>query len=163
MKPQYKDENHDPIDQSRRKGIFHNAGFRVGIVCGLVIGILHLVIVIIINRPFSPEIIILWPIKLIVFYLGGYKAAQIQYENQRESVDALGGVQSAGSGAGLVTSLISWFFIFLGAFICDTMGQQVIVEPISLCMGIFLDVALAIGLGSLGEKRVVNRYKVFDV
>jgi len=140
-----------------------NAGFRVGLICGLILGILHIVIAILLSSVFPLLTSVLWLVKLFIYYMGGRTAAQMQYDSQRDSLNMLRGVQSAGMGAAMVTSILSWILIFVGAILGNLSGKVVLFEPISLCISIFLDVLIAIGLGSLGGKQIADRYKVFQM
>ena len=139
-----------------------NAGFRVGVVGGLVMGIVHLVLLVLFGGTSRGDFLA-WVIQWFVYYFAGRSAASQQLRAQRYEVHApLRGVQSAGTGAALVTSLLVWLFILARGLIWDAYGITVLVEPVSLFFLVVIDVSLAMGLGTWGAKTVVDKNRTFD-
>jgi len=152
----------DPADpfQSRRRNIFRHAGFRLGAVGGLLMWGIHLILLLIFQGTNQGDFLA-WTIQLFVYFFMGRTAAQKHYDAQRDEVDALRGVQGAGTGAALVTSILVWVFIILRSIVRDAVGFMVLVDPIGLFCVMVVDVLIALGLGSWGGKTVVRKHQTF--
>lgn len=153
--------NFDDFDRSRRNNLFRHAGFRVGIVGGLIIVGVHLFLLLI-NRGTNNGDVLAWLLQLAVYFFLSRAAAEQHYQAQRDEVEPLRGVRGAGVGAALVTSLCGWLFIILRGVFRDALGITVIVEPVSLYCLIVLDVLFALGLGAWGGGAVEKKYRTFS-
>ncbi len=145
----------DPYGRSRRN---INEGFRVGLIGAIVASTLHLLL------PFFAQgavwgDIFAWLLQLLLYVLVGRSAAQRQYDKQQMELNPLEGVVGAGTGAALITSLLTWLFILVRSIIVDAAGNSVLVEPISLCLMVFLDIVAAIGLGTWSGRSVARKYE----
>lgn len=149
----------DPFHPQRRS-IFRHAGFRIGAVGGSMMWGVHLILLLIFQGTNQGDILA-WIIQLFVYFVLGRTAAQKHYDAQSNEVDAIHGVQSAGTGAALITSLLVWLFIILRGFVRDAFGFMVLVDPIGLFCAIVIDVLIALGIGSWAGKTVVKKYQVF--
>jgi hypothetical protein len=69
-------------------------------------------------------------------------------------------VKAAGLGAGLTASVLVWVYIIIRGVVRDAFGISIIVEPFSLCVGIFMDVVIAIALGAWGGNSIAKKYSV---
>ncbi len=143
-------------DQGHRRN--KNAGFKVGFVGGIVMWAIHIFMLLLFGNTNYGDTIA-WFIQLFVYLLIGKSAAQKQYEAQRDDVDALRGVRGAGTGAALVTSVLSWVFIILRGFVRDAFGITIIINPVGLFCLIIVDVLLALALGTWMGKSVEKKYQ----
>lgn len=149
----------DPI-RPKRRNFFRHAGFRVGAMGGVVMWSVHLILLLIFRGTNQGDILA-WIIQLLVYYFLGRAAAQKHYHAQQSEVDALRGVQGAGTGAALVTSLLTWIFIILRGVMRDASGFIVLVNPIGLFCMMVIDVLIAMGIGSWGGKAIVKKNQTF--
>jgi len=99
-----------------------------------------------------------WGIQLFIYFFIGRAAAQKHYDDQIDQLEALSGVQGAGTGAALVTSILVWVFIILRGIVRDAVGFMVLVDPIGLFCIVVIDVLIALGLGSWAGKAIVRKY-----
>jgi len=148
----------DPF-HTQRRSIFRHAGFRVGAVGGAAMWGVHLILLLIFQGTNQGDWLA-WIIELFIYFFAGYTAAQKHYDAQRDQVDALRGVQGAGTGAALITSLLTWLFVIVRGVVRDAIGFMVLVEPIVLFCIILVDVLIALGLGSWAGKTVSQKYQI---
>lgn len=150
----------DPMDPygPRRRNIFQHAGFRVGAVGGLIMIAVHLFLLAI-NRGTNGGDGLAGLLQLGVYFFIAHNAAEQHHNVQRDSVDHLRGVQGAGVGAAVTTSILVWIYIIVRGVFRDAFGVTVIVEPVSLCFVIAFDVLAAIGIGSLGGGLVARKHR----
>lgn len=139
--------------------ISSHAGFRYGVTGGLIMVFVHLMLLLIFRGTNQGDLIA-WFIAWFVYLMIGRMAAQAQYDCQQDGLDATRGVENAGQGAAMVTSFIIWGFIIVRAVFRDAVGYFIIAEPISLCVAIFVDVIIALGLGRWGGMMVANKYRI---
>ena len=144
--------NFDDFDHPRRNNIFRHAGFRVGVVIGLVMSAVHWALLLTIGTD-APSYIF----HLFAYFMAGRTAAQQHYNGQRDSVDHLHGVQAAGVGAAMVACVIIWFFDILFFIIGDALGRDVTFFPVNAYCLIVIDVVVAMGLGAWGGNTVVKQ------
>lgn len=147
---------YDPYEQRKRV----NAGFRVGFVAGLIMVGIHLALLFF-NGGTNEGDLLAWIISWFVYFMAARVAAERHYREQRDSTEPLRGVQGAGVGAALVTSVIVWIYIILRGVFRDAVGVQILVEPIGLYCMIVIDVLIALGLGALGGKRIERKHQSF--
>ena len=148
----------DPF-HPQRPSIFRHAGFRIGAVGGSVMWGVHLILLLIFQGTNQGDLLA-WIIELFIYFFAGRAAAQRHYDAQRDEVDALRGVQGAGTGAALITSLLTWVFIIVRGIVRDASGFMVLVEPFGLFCMIIVDVLIALGLGSWAGKMVAKKYQI---
>jgi hypothetical protein len=143
---------------TRRSSIYHHAGFRMGAFGGAIVVGLH-IFLLLINRGENNGDTLAWLLQLIVYFFIAGNAAEQHHSAQRDDIDHLRGVQAAGTGAALVTSIIVWIYIILRGVFRDAFGIIVIVEPVSLFFFIMFDILVALGIGTLGGHQVVKKYR----
>ncbi|MBM4424665.1 MAG: hypothetical protein FJ030_14980 [Chloroflexi bacterium] len=148
---------YDPFSP-RRRNIFQHAGFRMGAVGGVIMIAVHLFLLAI-NRGTNNGDVLAGLLQLVVYFFIAHNAAEQHHATQLDSVDHLRGVQGAGVGAAVTTSILVWIYIVVRGIFRDAFGITVIVEPVSLCFTIFIDVLLALGIGSLGGGLVAKKYR----
>lgn len=145
---------YDPYGKSRGQ---RNAGFRVGFVAGWVMIALHVLLLLMFGLTNQGDIVA-WITAWFVYYMAARSAAEQQYRSQINSLESLRGVQGAGVGGALITSLMVWGFIIARAVFRDAVGIRIVVDPISLYCVAVVDILIAIGLGSAGGNAVVKKY-----
>lgn len=129
-----------------------NAAFRVGVIAGVVMIVVHLTLWVALRDMGSADFVA-WIIEWFVMLFAARSAAQQQHATQRESLEPLQGVQGAGIGAALITAVIVWLFIIVRDLFFAT-------EFFSVALGILripLDVIIALALGALGASSVLRR------
>jgi hypothetical protein len=146
--------NYNEIEPKKRI----NAGFRVGLIGGFVM-ILTSLAVFFMNGADTDGDLLVWFIQLVVYVFLGRLAAQSQAETQLHTYEPTRGVQGAGVGASLTTSIIMWIFIIFRGIVRDAMGMFITIEPVSFCGWIVLDVLLALGIGSWAGHSVVRQHQ----
>ena len=153
-------EPFDPYDR-KRSNIFRHPGFRFGFLGALLTILLHQALPFI-SRGEAWGEGLAWVLQWAIYYFTGRSAAQQQYNAQQNGLDAMRGVQGAGVGAGLVTSLLTWIFILIRAIVLYESGTFVIIEPISMYCIVVIDVCLAIALGAAAGRSIANKYRTFS-
>ena len=148
----------DPVDSRHPQRRMHT-GFRLGLVGGLLMWGVHLILLLIFQGTNQGDFLA-WGIQLFIYFLIGRAAAQKHYDDHIDQLDALRGVQGAGTGAALVTSILVWVFIILRGIVRDATGFMVLVDPIGLFCIVVIDVLIALGLGSWAGKTVVIKYQI---
>lgn len=154
----------DDLDprQPHRRAATRNAGFRVGLVGGAVMWGVHLFLLLTFGGTNQGDFLA-WVIQWFVYYFIGRSAALHQLNVQRHSVYApLKGVQSAGTGAALITSLLVWLFMLVRGVVRDAYGITVLVDPVGLFFLVIIDISLAMGLGTWAAKAIVDKNRTFD-
>jgi hypothetical protein len=136
-----------------------NPGFQVGFIGGMIMIFVSLAIFFM-NGADTDGDLLVWFIQVVVYLFLARFAASRQADQQSRSYEPLRGVQGAGVGAPLVTSIMMWIFIILRGVIRDALGMTITVEPISLCGWIILDVVLALGIGGLAARSIIKQYEV---
>ncbi len=145
-------------DSPRRPSPLRNTGVRVGLVTGLIVIALH-VFLLLVNRGSNEGDVLAWLLEMVVYFLAGRTAAEQHFQAQRDSFDPLRGMPGAAVGAALTTSLLVWIYIIGRGVFRDAFGITVLVEPISLYCMVVVDVLLALGLGTLGGRTVIGKYR----
>lgn len=145
----------DPYDHKSRS---INEGFRVGLVGGIFASLLHLLLPLFSQGAAWGELLA-WVLQWFLYLVVARSAAQRQYDKQQMEFDPLNGVQGAGTGAALVTSILTWIFILIRAVVVKAMGDFVIVEPVSLYCIIVIDVLVALALGTWSGNSVAKKYR----
>jgi len=136
-----------------------HAGFRYGFIGGAIMIVAHLILLLIFQGGSGGDWIAFLLAWIVYFFLG-QSAAEAQYEQQKESLDATRGVRAAGVGAALVTSLIVWIYVIIRGIVRDAFGVFILAEPISLFCAITLEVLIAMAIGSWSGGMVEKRYKI---
>jgi hypothetical protein len=145
----------------RKNNIFLHPGFRFGFI-GAVIAILFNLMLILIYSGDTRGDGIAWFFQVIIYFIVSRGAAESQYNSniRRGGYEYLRGVKAAGLGAGLTASVLVWVYIIIRGVIRDAFGVFILVEPFSLCIGIFMDVLIAITLGAWGGNSIAKKYSV---
>lgn len=148
----------DYYDFEEDKKSIH-AGFRYGFTGGIIMVVVHLILLLIFQGSNSGDWIA-FLLGWIVYFFLGQSAAETQYEQQKESLDATRGVRAAGVGAALVTSIIVWIYIIIRGIVRDAFGVFVLAEPISLFCAITVEVLIAMAIGSWSGGIIEKKYKI---
>ncbi len=143
------------------KPVRSNAGFEVGFVGGIILALMNLT-VFLINGGDTIGDGVVWFLQVGMYFFLGQIAAHRQLARNLHTYEPLRGVEGAAVGAPLVTSLVMWLYIIIRGVVRDALGIFIFVEPFSLCAWIFIDVLLAIGLGSAAGHRVLRAYRHHD-
>jgi hypothetical protein len=134
-----------------------NPGFVVGFAGGLVMIVISLT-VFFMNGADTDGDVLVWLIHLVVYSFLGRIAASQMAEMQQDSFEPTRGIVGAGIGAPLVASVMMWIYIILRGIVRDAMGIYIVIEPVSFCGWVIIDILLALGIGGLAGKTVQNRY-----
>lgn len=140
-----------------------NAGFRYGL-AGAAISIAVNLVLLLLNEGQFRGDFLSWLAQLGVYFFISRSAAEAQYQANQRSGDFeyLRGVQGAGLGAALITSILTWVYIFIRNIILDSFGAFIFVEPFSLFCVVSFDVALAMAIGSAGGRAASKRHSPDD-
>jgi hypothetical protein len=133
-----------------------NTGFSIGLTAGLVMILVSLA-VFFMNGADTRGDVLVWIIQLVVYVFAGRMAASRQAEVMRHTYEPTRGVQGAGVGAPLTASIMMWIFIILRGIVRDAMGMTIMIEPVTFCGWIILDVLLALGIGSWAGRAVLKQ------
>jgi hypothetical protein len=153
---------YDPIGARRRTNIFQHAGFQYGFIGGVVMWGIRLVLLLLFGGTNHGDILALI-FQIFVYIFIGKAAAQKHYVLQRNEVNATRGVKGAGTGAALITSVLSWLFIIVRSVVRDAFGYVVLVDPVGLFCLMVVDVLIAMGIGSWAGKSVEKKYQIHIV
>ncbi len=148
----------DYYDFEKGKKNIH-AGFRYGFTGGIFMVVVHHILLLIFqggNRGDWIAFLLGW----VVYFFLGQSAAEAQYEQQKESLDATRGIQAAGVGAALVTSIIVWIYMIIRGIVRDAFGVFILAEPISLFCAITVEVLIAMAIGSWSGGMVDKKYRI---
>jgi hypothetical protein len=135
-----------------------NSGFIVGFIGGIIMIFVSLAIFFM-NGADTDGDILVWFIQVVVYLFLARIAAGRQADQQARSYEPTRGVQGAGVGAPLTTSIMMWIFIILRGIVRDAMGITITIEPISFCGWIILDVILALGIGGLAARSIIKQHE----
>ena len=146
------------VDEGRtpRKSI--EPGLRVGILAGVMFGVVQILVA----RATAGDHYWLYPVQWLGYLFVAQIAAASKYRAQQGELDALAGVKLAGTGAGMVSSLIVWVML-MGAWLgFDLLPKQgVVFNPGLFFVAVIVDVGLAIGIGTRGGAMVVAKHRNF--
>ncbi len=146
------------VDEGRtpRKSI--EPGLRVGILAGAMFGVVQILVA----RATAGVHYWLYPVQWLGYLFVAQSAAESKYRAQQGELDALAGVKLAGTGAGMVSSLIVWVML-MGAWLgFDLLPKQgVEFRPELFFVAVIVDVGLAIGIGTRGGAMVVAKHRNF--
>lgn len=145
----------------KKNNIFLHAGFRFGLIGAVIAISINLALILIYSGDTRGDGIA-WLFQLVIYFFISRSAAESQYNGNIRGggFEHLRGVKGAGLGAGLITSVLVWAYIIIRGVIRDAFGIFILVEPFSLCIFIFTDVLIAIGLGAWGGASVAKKYGV---
>ncbi|MBI5823892.1 MAG: hypothetical protein HZB18_07695 [Chloroflexi bacterium] len=135
-----------------------NAGFQVGLIGGVIM-IFTSLAVFFMNGADTDGDTLIWLIQLVAYIFLARTAASRQAEAQSRTYEPARGVQGAGVGAALTTSLMMWIFIIVRGVVRDAMGMTITIDPVSFCGWIVLDVVLALVIGGLMGGAVAKQVK----
>lgn len=147
----------DPYNERRSSNIFRHAGFQVGAMGGVILGIIHWALLLTINVDW-----LAWVVHPFMYFMLARAAAEQHHRAQQDLVDHLRGVQGAGVGAALVTSIVTWVFVVMFFIFGDTLGANVVISPINMYCGVVIDVLIALALGAWGGSRVVRKHQGYS-
>jgi len=133
-----------------------NAGFTVGLLAGLVMIIVSLAVFFMRGSETDGDVFV-WLLQLAVYFFAGRMAADRQAEAQRHTYEPGRGVVGAGVGAPLTVSGMMWVFIIIRGLVRDAMGMTILMEPVTFCGWIILDVLLALGIGGWAGRAVFKQ------
>jgi hypothetical protein len=155
-------DSFDP-NESRRGNIFLNPGFRFGFFGALLMIVVNLLLLLIFGGDTRGDLLS-WIIQLFIYFLFARTAAESQYSKNtdRGDFEHLRGVQAAGIGSALVTSILMWIYIIIRGVMRDAFGMFIIVEPFSLFCLVIVDVLIALGIGAWAGNTIVSKYRVYD-
>lgn len=136
-----------------------NEGFRTGLVGAITASLLHLILPFLAGGESWGDLVA-WILQIFIYFFAANSAAESQYHKQEMDSDPYNGIQGAGVGAAMITSVITWVFILIRAIVINATGSMVIVEPFSLYCIIVVDVALALAIGSWRGSSVLKRHKI---
>ena len=146
------------LEPQKRSNIFRHPGFQVGLVGGLIMILVSLA-VFFMNGADTDGDVLVWFIQLIVYLFLARIAASRQADLQSRSFEPTRGIQSAGVGAPLITSLMMWSFIIIRGLVRDAMGMTIEIRPVSFCGWIVLDVILALVIGGVAGRSIVKQHE----
>ena len=156
---------YDPFDpnSSRKSNIFTNPGFRFGLFGAMLMIALNLLLLLIFGGDTRGDLLS-WIIQLFIYFFFARVAAESQYSlNERwGDFEHLRGVQAAGIGSALVTSILMWIYIVIRGIVRDAFGMFIIVEPISLFCLVIVDVLIALGIGAWAGNSVVSKHRGYQ-
>jgi hypothetical protein len=134
-------------------------GFRYGLIGGIGIGVLFFLQIFLRNNYFDLILIIL---SMPILFLIGRFAGVAKYKDQEDILKLKESIQSTGFGAGLTAIVIIWMFIIFRGMLRDFLGENILMEPLSLCMNFVLSAGGATIMGILGAKSVINQFITQD-
>lgn len=146
-------------ENESQNNIFSHSGFQYGFVGGSVMIFIHIMLLLIFQGTNKGDLFA-WFLAWFVYYFIGRAAAQNHYESQRESLNPTRGVQAAGTGAAMITSVLIWGYIIVRGIFRDALGVFIVVEPVGLFCTILIDILIAIGLGSWAGKSIEKKYTI---
>jgi hypothetical protein len=135
-----------------------NAGFPIGLVAGLIMILISLAVFFMNGADTNGDLLV-WFIQLVVYIFAGRMAASRQADAVRHTYEPTRGVQGAGVGAPLIASILMWIFIILRGIVRDAMGMTIMIEPVTFCGWIILDVLLALGIGGGTGRAVLKQFQ----
>jgi len=149
---------HEP-DESRKKNVLTQPGFRFGFIGALVAISVNLFFLLIYSGDTRGDWIS-WIIQFVVYIFISRASAEAQYrENQmRGDLEHLRGVKAAGLGAGLITSILVWLYIIIRGVVRDAYGVFIAMDPFSFACLMMVDVSVAMAMGSWGGSAVAGKY-----
>jgi len=155
-------DSFDP-NESRRGNIFLNPGFRFGLFGALLMILVNLLLLLIFSGDTIGDLVS-WFIQLFIYFLFARTAAESQYRKNadRGDFEHLRGVQAAGIGSALVTSILMWIYIIIRGIVRDAFGIFIIAEPISLFCLVIIDILIAMGIGAWGGNTIAGKYRAYD-
>jgi len=134
-----------------------NPGFTVGLTGGLVMIAISLAVFFMNGAETNGDLLV-WVLQLVAYFFLGRIAAQQQAEIQQHTYEPTRGIVGAGIGAPLVTSILMWIFLIIRDVVRDALGNIVLLEPITFCGRIIVDVLLAMGIGGFAGRSVEKQY-----
>lgn len=140
-----------PSGYDRRRS---NAGFRLGLVGGLVVVGVNAVLGFALQNWNTADLIA-WFLGWVVVFIVARQAAERQYRAQRDELAPGRHVRGAAVGAALITVVLVWLFIFGRDVVRDTPGLFTVLS----CARVPFDVVLALGIGSLAAAGVGRPYE----
>ncbi len=146
------------VNEGQGRGIWSEPGLKVGVGAGVMFGVAQILVA----RATAGEHYWLYPVQWLGYLFVAQIAAESKYRAQQGELDALAGVRLAGTGAGMVSSLIVWVML-MGAWLgFDLLPQQgVVFSPGFFFVAVIVDVGLAIGIGTHGGAMVVDKHRNF--
>jgi hypothetical protein len=148
---------YDPYDlnSANRQNNTH-LGFSYGFVGGVVLIIIHIIFLLLFRGKFIGYLFAVF-IGWFIYYIVAITAAQRQANLSKFEVYPTNSKKSVGVGATLITSLMAWIFTFFRNLIQDAQGNQVLVEPCTLCFAIVADIAIALAIGAFAGNSIENQ------
>ncbi len=143
-----------PSGYDRRR---RNAGFRLGLVGGLVVAGANAVLGLALQNWDTADLTA-WLLGWVVVFIVARQAAEQQYRAQRAELAPGRHVRGAAVGAALITVLLLWLFVFGRDVVRDEPGLFTVFS----CARVPFDVALALGIGHLAAAGFGRRHEGED-
>ena len=140
-----------PSGLDRRRS---NAGFRLGLIGGLVVAGTNAVLGFAL-QDWNTADLIAWLFSWIVVFIVARQAAERQYRAQRNELEPGRHLRGAAVGAALLTVLLVWLFVFGRDVVRDKPGLFTVFS----CARVPFDIALAIGIGNLAAAGFGRRHE----
>lgn len=140
-----------------RRGLFSHPGFQVGLIGGILLMAINLLLFLL-NRGDTLADGLVWIFQVIAYFFLARAAAHRQAELRMRTYEPTRGITGAAVGAALTTSIFMWLYIIVRALVRDALGMFIIVEPLSLCFWIFIDVVIALVIGNAVGRSVEKHY-----
>ena len=145
----------------QKLGIFSHPGFRLGFIGAVITIAINLLMILVYSGDTRGDGIS-WFFQFIIYFFVSRAAAESQYNSNIRGggFEHLRGVKAAGLGAGLTASVLVWVYIIIRGVVRDALGIFIVIEPFSLCIGIFADVLIAMGVGAWSGSSVAKKHGV---
>lgn len=134
-----------------------NAGFRYGLIGGLVVVGVNAVLGFALQNWNTADLIA-WLLGWVVVFIVARQAAGAQVRAQMGELNPGRNAQGAAVGAALLTVLLVWLFVFGRDVVRDQPGLFTVFS----CARVPFDVVVALGVGSLAGAGVARRYEGQD-
>lgn len=143
-----------PSGYRRRRS---NAGFRFGMIGGLVIAGVDTMLGFALQNWDTADLIA-WLIGWVVVFIVARQAASAQYRSQLAELNPGRNLTGAAVGAALISVLVVWLFIFVRDVVRDDPGLFTLFS----CARVPFDVAVALGVGRLAAAGYGRRHAEQD-
>lgn len=146
----------DYNDNSNRKSN-QNLGFKYGLIGGFLIAMMFLVMMFLTKFSDRGDIVVVI-LSLPLFYGLARSAAEAQFNQQRNSMNPLAGVEGAAQGAAMISCVLGWVFIIARLIFQDSLGYLVIMNPLSTFGMMVVSFSLAVAIGRAAGSQVAKKH-----